>query len=455
MKRFFGLFLFAAVSFIANAQDSNVIDEIVWVVGDDAILRSDVEMQRLLMSEEGKRFNGDPYCVIPEQIALQKLFLHQAKLDSIEIPEAQVVMYADQSIAERIKRAGSKEQLEEYLNKPLPQIREETMEMIREQQTVQNMRSKITGDIKLTPSEVRRYYNELPKDSLPYIPMTVEVQIITMEPKISIQEVDAVKARLRDFTERVNSGEQEFSTLARMYSQDRSSAIYGGEIGFSGKGMLAPEYANAAFNLNDNKKVSKIVETEFGYHIIQLIEKRGDRINTRHILLNPEPSDKEIEDAVVKMDSLYNDMLSDKFSFEDAALFVSYDKDTKNNKGIMVNSKAENERNGTPKFEMSELPIEVARAIDALEPGQFSKPFKMKNEKNNKDVIAIAKLKTRTPGHRANMADDYQVLMRIVEQKKQEDILSKWIANKQKETYIRINPSWVKCDFMYPGWIKE
>ncbi len=453
MKKLLFTLLLACSIVGVKAQD-NVIDEVVWVVGDDAILRSDVESQRLYMLNSGEKLDGDPYCVIPEQMAIQKLYLNQAKIDSVEVPEAQVIQSVEQWINFVINQIGSKEKVEEYFNKKMPQIKEERTETIREQQIVQEMQRKLVGEIKLTPSEVRRYFNDLPQDSLPNIPSTVEVQIITMEPKIPMEEVDAIKSRLREFTEQVTSGEREFSALARLYSEDPESAKRGGELGFTGKALLAPEFANVAFNLNDPKRVSQIVQTEFGYHIIQLIEKRGDRINCRHILLKPKVSDSELTKTLAKMDTLYNDLQANKFSFEEAATFLSADKDTRNNRGLMVNQNYESANNGTPKFEMQELPQEVGKVVYEMKVGEISKPFTMIN-KSQKEVVAIVKLKARTEAHKANLAEDYQALKAIVENKKKEELLNEWIKKQQKTTYVRISDGWKNCDFRYPGWIKE
>ena len=436
-----------------KAQD-NVIDEIVWIVGDEAILKSDVENARMELEVEGQRLNGDPYCIIPEQMAIQKLFLHQAALDSITANESQVLQYVEQWINYAINHIGSKEKLEEYFNKPITQIREERRNATREQQIVRQMQQKIVGNIKLTPGDVRRFYSKLPQDSLPYISTTVEAAIITIEPKISLQEIDMVKEKLRDITDKVLKGETEFSTQARLYSEDTESAKRGGELGFMGKGMLDPEFAAAAFSLNDPKKISRIVLSEFGYHIIQLIEKRGDRINVRHILMKPKVSDSEITDATAKLDSIANDIKAEKFTFEEVATYVSYDKDTRNNKGLMVNRNEDSNNYGTSRFEMQELPQEVGKIIYGMKVGEISKPFTMINSKQ-KEVVAIVKLKSRTEGHKANVSDDYQILKILVENQKREEILNKWIAQKQQETYIRINDNWKNCDFQRDGWVKK
>jgi len=453
MKKFFVMFFLSCLSCTLMAQD-NVVDEIVWVVGDDAILRSDIETKRLDMQINGIRFDGDPYCIIPEQMAIEKLYLNQAKIDSIDVSENQVIQDVDRWINMAIGQIGSREKLEEYFNKKLSQIKDERKEMVREQQIIQQMQRELIGEIRLTPSEVRRYYNQLPKDSLPIIPTTVEVQIITLEPTIPFEETDAIKSRLREFTDQITKGEMEFSTLARLYSEDPSSAIRGGELGFVGKGTLLPEFANVAFNLSDPKRVSNIVETEYGFHIIQLIEKRGDRINCRHILLKPRVSEKELLDATTKMDSLYSDLMAEKFLFEEAATFISYDKDTRNNKGLMVNQNYESENYGTPRFEMQELPPEIGKIVYNMQIGEISKPFTMITSKQ-KDVVAVVKLKARTETHQANLSDDYQAIKAMVEHQKRTELLNDWIVKKQKTTYVRISEGWRNCDFQYPGWIKE
>lgn len=447
------VFILACCSYWGMAQD-NVIDEIVWVVGDDAILRSDVETQRLYLQQEGQRLDGDPYCFIPEQMAIQKLYLNQAKIDSITANENSVIQTVDQWMNMAVNQIGSREKLEEYFGKKFSEIKEERKEIVREQQIVQQMQQEIVGEVKLTPSEVRRYFSQLSQDSLPNIPTTVEVQIITMEPKIPFEETDAIKARLRDFTEQVNSGKMEFSTLARLYSEDPGSAARGGELGFMSKTQLLPEFANVAFNLKDPKRVSQIVQTEYGYHIIQLIEKRGDRINCRHILLRPRVSDTELTEAMARMDSLYNDLKAEKFTFDEAATFLSYDKDTRNNKGLMVNQDYESSHMGTPKFEMQELPQEIGKIVYEMEVGDISKPFTMLTDKQ-KEVVAIVKLRARVEGHKANLADDYQALKSIVEARKKEELLNDWIIEKQRTTYVRISEGWRNCDFKYPGWVKE
>lgn len=437
-----------SLSVPAIAQ-SNVVDEVVWIIGDEAILKSQVEEQYKAMQYNNQPINGDPYCVIPEQMAIQKLFLHQAKIDSIVVSDSQVLQQVEGRLNQYIAEIGSKEKLEEYFNKPMTQIKEEMVEAMRDMSIVEQMQDKLVGEIKTTPSEIRRFYSALPSDSIPYIPTQVEAQIITFNPKIPQQEIDNIKARLREYSDRVNKGESEFSTLAILYSEDPSARM-GGELGFMGKAQLVSEFANVAFNLTDPKKASKIVETEFGYHIIQLIEKRGDRINVRHILLKPKVADKDIQESIVKMDSLRTDIMNKKFSFEEAAQYLSQDKDTKNNNGLMVNAE-----NRTTRFEMSQLPQEIAKVVNTMQVGEISKPFMMMNQKQGKEEVAIVKLKARIDGHKANITDDYQALKSIVEKQKKQELIENWIRKKQADTYIRIKDGWRNCEFEYEGWVKQ
>jgi len=429
-----------------TAQD-NVIDEVVWVVGDEAILKSEVEQERIRAQYEGRKFDGDPYCVIPEELALQKLFLNQAAIDSIEASESDVLSQVEYQMNAYITQIGSLEKVEEYFDKSSMDIREELRESARRMLTMQMMQRELMKDIKVTPAEVRRYFKNLPADSIPYVPTQVEVQLLTIEPKIPEEEIDRVKTRLREFTDRINSGETSFSTLARLYSKDPDSAPRGGETGFRGKGFWVPEFANVAFNLNEPGKVSKIVETEFGFHIIQLIEKRGDRVNVRHILLKPQVAEDDLMASLSRLDSIAYDIRNNKFSFEEGATLISSDKDTRMNKGLMPNPNT-----GTSKFEMQELPQEIARAVNSMNVNEISQPFIMINNKG-KEVCAIVKLKSRVKGHKATLTDDFQALKDVVLEKKRAEKIEKWIREKQKSTYVRINEKWRNCDFKYPGWI--
>jgi len=430
-----------------NAQN-NVAEEVAWVVGDEPIFKSDIEEQYQQAMYERVPIDGNPYCVIPERMAIEKLFLHQAKIDTVEISNSAIVQNVDSRINYFIANLGSREKVEEYFRKPLPELREQLMDVVRDQYTIQEVQRNLTKNVKATPADVRKFYNTFAKDSLPMIPQQVEVKIITINPVIPQQEIDDVKARLRDYTQKVNSGESEFSTLAIMFSEDGSST-YGGEIGFKGRAELLPEYATAAFNLNDTKHVSKIVETEAGFHIIQLIEKRGDRVNTRHILIRPKIAQKDIDDAQVKLDSLRNDILAQKggITFEQAALYISQDKDSRNNNGVMLNEKEHSNM-----FEMADLPSEIGKIVATMQQGEISKPFVMMNPKTNRQQVAMVKLSKRVESHRADFADDYQVLKDLYEDHKRQEIIKKWVEEKQKSTYVYIEEGWRDCEFQY-NWL--
>lgn len=429
-------------------EPASVVDEVIWVVGDEAILMSDVEMLRTQMEVEGQLIKGDPDCRLPEQIAVQKLFLHQAALDSIEVTEAEIAQGVEQQINYWISMIGSKEKLEEYRKMSINQIRATLHDDFKNNQLAQRMREKLVEDIKVSPSEVRRYFSALPEDSLPYVPTEVEVQIITRTPKSTQEEINAVKDDLRNYTDRVTSGETTFQTLARFYSEDPGSARNGGELDYMGRAMLDPAFAAVAFNLTDPKKISKIVESEFGYHIIQLVDKRGDKVKVRHILRKPRVSQEAIDDAVQKLDSLVIDIKADKFSFDDAATYTSDDKDTRSNKGVMVNNNAEGR---TSKFRMQDLPTEVAAAVERLQVGEISPAFKMINERG-KTVCAVVKLKSRVEGHRATVTEDFQVLQNIVLAKRKTEFVHEWVKKKIKETYVRMKDRYRGCDFEYDGW---
>ncbi len=433
-----------------KTNPSSIIDEVVWVVGDEPILKSDIESMRMQSEMEGVKWNGNPDCTIPEQLAVQKLFLHQAAIDSIEVTESDISQSIDDQINYWIQLAdGSREKLEEYRKMTISQMRQQMHDEFKNRELIQKMRRKLVEDINVSPAEVRRYFENLPEDSIPMVPTTVEVQIITRQPKVSIEEINRVKDALREYTDRVNRGETTFATLARLYSED-GSARQGGEIGYTPKAALDPVFASVAFNLTDPSKISKIVETEFGFHIIQLIDKRGERINVRHILLKPRVTREALEQASHQLDSLANEIREGKFTFDEAATYVSDDKDTKSNHGIMANA---TEMTRTSKFRMQDLPTEVARAVEQLKVGEISAPFEMINSKG-KTVCAIIKLKSRTESHRATITEDFQVMKDVVLAKRREEALQAWVAEKLKNTYVRMADQYRDCDFEYQGWVK-
>ena len=432
---------------LLSAQE-NVIDRVEWVVGDKAILRSDIEGAIDFWVQENRKFEGDPYCVVGEDLAVQQLFIHQAGLDSINVGQMDVMKEVDRALEGMIARAGTKEKLEEYMGKTYSQIREMYYEYFENMMLTESVRKNIIGDIKVSPALVRKYHSTLPEDSIPYIPMQVEVQIITQKPQIEIEEIERVKSELRGYAERINNGETSFSTLALLYSEDKGSARSGGELPFSGRGQWAPEFAAVAFNLTDPNKVSQVVETEFGFHIIQLMEKRGDRVKVRHILRKPRVSDESISAMLARLDSIREDIGNGLFTFEEGATQISHDKDTRNNNGVMFFN---DQGMSYSKFELQNLPVEVAAAVERMKVGEISKPFVME-QSNGTTVCAIVKLKNRVEGHKANMRDDYDYLKQLYSTKMGEEKVSKWIKEKQKKTYVRVNSDRRNCKFLYPDW---
>ena len=447
-KKLWGALL--ALSPMLGFAQTNIVDEIIWVVGNEPILLSDVEETRISSEAYGQPVDN-PYCTIPEQIAVNKLFVHQAELDSVTVSESDVIRAVDNRINESIQAFGSREALEQMYGRSVSQMRENLKKQYREQMMADEVRQKLTTDVKATPAEVREYFKNVPNDSLPFIPTQVEVQIITSVPEVPRAEVERIENKLREYARRVNSGEADFSTLAKFYSED-GSARNGGELGYMGRNQLVPEFANVAFTLNDPKKVSKIVRSEYGYHIIQLIDKKGDKINVRHILLKPHIDDSEIEKGIARLDSIANDIRANKFTFDAAALALSDDKDTRNNHGLMANV---DQQNGTvsSRFEMQDLPADVAKVVDTLSVGQISRAFRMTNDKGQ-EVCAVVMLKNRIEGHPANMTEDFQTLRDVVVNNRKEEKIEHWIKDKIKTTYVRISPDWRNCNFHYEGWVK-
>ena len=405
---------------VEDKETGTVVDEVIWVVGDEAILLSDVEQLRAQMEAEGQVIEGNPDCRLPEQIALQKLFVNQAILDSIEVTEAEIAQGVEQQINYWISLIGSKEKLVE--------------------------------DIKGSPAEVRQYIRDMPENSIPFVPTEVEVQIITRTPKVTTEEVNRVKDELRGDAAGGGAGERTVQTGARFYAEDPGSARQGGELDYMSRGMLDPAFAAVAFNLTDAKKLSKIVESEFGFHIIQLVDKRGDKIKVRHILRKPKVSQEAIDEGIDMLDSLVNEMHRGKFTFEEAATFVSDDKDTRSNNGLMANNDGMGRTQS--KFRMQDLPTEVARAVEQLNVGEVSPAFTMVNNKG-KTVCAVVKLKSRTEGHRAKITEDFQTLKDIVLEKRKTEFIREWVKNKIRNTYVRMKDSYKDCDFEYDGWLHD
>lgn len=447
------IFMAAVFQYTELVAQNNVIDEVVWVVGDEAIYKSEVEEARREAQLRGTQWDGDPYCLIPEQLAVNKLFLNQGELDSIFASDADVSQQVDYYYREMVAQAGSEEKLEEYYGMDSEHIRERLSETRRQEYVISKVRANIVSRVKVTPAEVRRYLRDIPADEIPDIHTQVEVQIITIDPVIPQEEIDAVKTELREYIDRVQSGEVTFSTLARLYSEDPESARNGGDLGFFGRGQMVPEFSAVAFNMTDPSRISKIVETEYGFHILQFVERLGDRVRVRHILRKPRIPMESINDCLGTLDTIADNIRNGNHTFEFCVAAYSQDKDTKNNNGLMTYSAIPGAP-GVSKFEMQQLPQDVAKVIDRMHVGEISDPFVLQLP-NGKITCAVVKLKNKINGHKATMADDYDILFEMVSSIREEEAIEKWIREKQRTTYVRISEGWNDCEFQYPGWGKR
>ena len=447
-KNFFSLLItFLFFQFLVQAQENTkTIEEITAVVGGSIILKSDIERQYLQYKSQGYVSNsGNIRCEIFEELLIQKLLLNQAKIDSLEIPDSQINSELEGRLNMMISQAGTVENLENFMGKTILQIKDDFRKLLKEQLLTQRMQGKITEDIKITPSQIRKFYKKIPKDSLPMVNENYEIAEIVKRPEVSLEEKNKIKKKLRDLRKRIISGEN-FSTLAILYSEDPGSAKRGGELGFVGRNDIVPEFAAVAFNLR-GKETSKVVETEYGYHVMQLIERRGERINVRHILLKPKVSPMQMQKARKELDSIKNLILNDSISFEKAVELFSQDEMSKNNKGIMLNPKT-----GNSKFETSDIEPATYYVIKNMKENNISLPFESIDTKN-KQVYKIVKLNNKTDKHLANMKDDYQFLQSLTLQTEKQRTLNNWVKEKQKSTYIKINEEYKRCSFQYGKWI--
>ena len=450
------LMAFSFVNQTVTAQ-GNVIDEIIWVVGDEAIFRSDVERWRREMMMSGQRIEN-PLCFIPEQLAIQKLFLNQARIDSIEVSDAVINRAADARINEWIALAGTIENVEREFGESMATIRESLRTSIRQSFLIEQVQQKHFGNIRLTPSDIRRFYSNLEPEDLPFIPTTMEMQIVTIDPVIPIEEIDIVRARLRDMTDRIHSGEVSFQAMAIAHSLC-PSGIRGGELDFRGRAFFHAPFSNVGFALTDPTRVSNIVETEDGFHIIQLIERRGAEANLRHILLRPSVPQASFDVALARMDSIRTLIVEEQFSFDDAATFISSDRETRMNRGIMVNNNRRLAMTGgglnfgTPRFALDEINQDIARVVEHMNVGDISEPFIMRRD-NGAQVVAIVKITNRTEGHRATLARNYQLVRALAEQERRQALMSEWLQRTIQRTYVRISPAWRNCEFEYDGWLR-
>ncbi len=435
------------LAFPVRAQQL-MVDKVVGVVGNNIILQSDIENQYLQMRAQGYTGNAERMkCQILEDLLTQRLFLDQAQVDSIEVTESEVENELDRRLRMFINQIGSQEKLEEYYKKSLLEIKENFREVIRDQLLTQKMQRQISENIKVVPSEVKAFYRSLSQDSIPDIPQQYEIRQIVRKPKISDEAIFEVKERLLELRRRVVNGES-FATLAVLYSEDPGTAPRGGELGYSSRGDLVKEFADAAFSLKKDQ-VSQIVETEFGYHIIQLIDRRNDQVNVRHILMKPKVSPEASQRAVEFLDSIATRIRVDSLRFEMAARFLSEDENTRMNGGVLVNPET-----GSTRFSLDELDRPSQLVVRNLKKGEISEPFEATDE-NGRKVYKIIQITNIIPAHKANLSLDYSLLQNVALSDKKTRILNDWIRDKQSKTYIRIDDSYQSCDFRIKGWISS
>ena len=431
---------------ISVAQDK-VIDQILAVVGSNPILKSDIETTAIQNQAQGITLPGDAKCVILEQLLERKLLLAEAELDTlIVVGENQINQQMDRQMNYFIENIGSEKEVEKYFNKSIVQLKSEMSETIKDQLKTEQMQAKIISKVTVTPSEVRQFFKQLPSKEVPEIGSQLEYAQITMLPAITEKQDLEVKAKLREFKKRIENGDN-FATLAIMYSEDPGSARNGGEMDYVGRAMLDATFATEAFNLKPNQ-ISKVVKSEFGYHIIQLIDRKGEKIKCRHILLRPKIDPKELEIAKNRIDSVADFIRKGSISWEQATYLYSSDKSTRNNGGLVTS-----QRTGSSKFEMSEIDPDVSKIIVDMNIGETSRAFISLDDKQ-REVYKIIKLNNKSKSHKANLQEDYQNISEMFLAKKKEDTYRKWIAKQQSKTYIHVDDSYANCNFKLKSWRK-
>jgi peptidyl-prolyl cis-trans isomerase SurA len=445
-KIFLFLSFFYLLSGNLTAQEQ-VIDEVIAIIGNDIILKSDIEAQYLQVMAQGVDFDGDLRCKLLEDMMFQKILLNQAQLDSIDVSEKEVEQRVDYRLTDLIAQAGDEQTLIEYFGKEMSQIKYDLKKLLYEQMMTQKMQGKVTDDIKITPGEVRSFFKDIPEGDLPLINAELEFAHLSIKPEISEAAIQEVKDKLQDFIQRINNGTK-FNTLAILYSEDPGSARKGGELGFKTRKDFIPEFSAVAFRLNEPGEVSSIVETSYGYHIIQLIEKRGERSNFRHILLTPKIPFTENERVINLLDSIANEIRSGKLSFEEAAKKYSSDDESRNTGGIMINP-----RTGLSKFLTDEIDAALYKQIKNLKTGEISSPFESRTA-DNKVIYEIVRLNSKTEPHLANIKQDYSYLQELALSDKKNKAMQEWLEKKQKSIYIKIKDEYRNCDFESNGWIK-
>jgi peptidyl-prolyl cis-trans isomerase SurA len=427
-----------------NAQE-RIVDQIVAVIGNSVILQSEIENELLQMQAQGFVPTADSRCELLESHLIQKLLLNQAIVDSIEVSETEVEMDLSRRIQFFVQQIGSEEKLEDYYDKSILEIKEDHRNQVREQLRTQYMQEEIIGSVTITPAEVRRYYNSLAEEEIPMIPSEVEIRQIIKYPEFSEAENFRVRQRLNEIRQRIIDGER-FSTMAILYSQDPGSARRGGELGYMARTDLNPEFAKVAFSLKEDR-ISPVFETEFGFHIVQLIDRRGEQVNVRHILLQPAASEQAKAEAKSFLDSLALVIRTDTLDFRTAAIIHTDDKDTRMGGGLVINPET-----GGSRFELDQLNPVQYQAVRDMKVGEIAGPLES-TDRQGKTFYKLLYLNSQTSPHRANLKEDYAFIRGLALNQKKLRILDEWVAERRNETYIRINEAYKNCSFNEQKWV--
>ena len=434
---------------VVNVTAQKLIESVAAIVGNEVIYLSDLENTVADLRRSGNKTPVDELrCKVFNEMLVSKLFLDQARIDSITVTDDAVEGDLNMRMNDAIRRAGSEQALTDYFKKSMLEIRRDIKKTLLEQEVVREVQNKVAKNITVTPSALKRYYASLPKDSLPVVPAKYQISLIQADPPFNEDNKAEARQKLLDIRSQILAGKS-FYGLAVVYSEDTESAKNGGEIGYLMRGELEKEYADAAFSLTKNT-VSKIVETKFGFHIIQLIDRKGDLVNTRHILIRPKVKPEQASIAMAKLDSLANLIRKDSLKFEAAALRFSTHKDSKINGGKFVNS---NPSDRETWFTLEELNPQMYTKVRDLKVGEISEPFRTTDENNN-EVFRIVKLDNEIPAHTANLKDDYQNLYNAALVHERTKTFDKWVKQKIEITYIKISEEFKSCDFLKQGWLK-
>ncbi len=429
------------------AQDSVVADGIIAVIGQEVVLGSEIESQILQYKARDMNLSEDMRCFVFEELLYSTLLVNQAAIDSIEVSETQVEGELENRLNMFEEQMGGREEMEKYFGKPFLQIKNYFKPIIKNQILAQQMQSEITKDVKISPSEVKSFYRKIPKDSLPVVESEIEVSQIVIYPEIKQEQIDRVKRNLEDYKKRVTESGEDFSMIATLYSEDPSSE-QGGSLGWIRRNTLVPEFASVAFNMTEEGEISDVVKTEFGYHLIQFLGRKGERINIKHILLKPKISPSAKSKAKKRLDSIAMAIRNNEIEFREAAKIYSQDEETRRSGGILINPYTR-----TSKFESKHFAPATNYVIKQLKIGEISDPYESVDMKGQTE-LKIIKLNSKTDAHVSSIDTDYHIISNLALLQKQQESANEWIKEKQKTTYIRIVPKYRTCSFKYKGWLK-